>query len=573
MLHPELEKTKEQGYPAVKTILQEAYDAKVDGIADASITAVDLGARSYGFVVNLPESSSATQKKLFLKIEVPFHASKSQELEEKEAEMQKTTFAFMEHAYGKFAIPKVLRDKADSFVPHISGDISSASIPEDLRGYNLVLMTQAQGNAVPFSEKGEEELRKFKAARPGKGIGNLLRDDSNYSSRDISSMMSTISDMHRVGQEFLRENNVPINPTHGIRSHEEVYSDLNKSLGFDVLKANSSEIEPRITEIKESIRAKATEALGRLPIDLGSGSSPEEFASEAKRKFLELIPSDISKDLSSKPFSYGLEDAIRSGGLNPEQIKLGRQVQQIDELLNFASGSQISETIRIARSLSEVYKGVETLPQTILHNDTNPTNFLRDPQTGKMTLIDYDTLGKGPRMQDVMLWHTASENSQVTKPSISTYDDKMRITASEEKFAPYLTACLQLDKLAESLGRFSDTTKIDDTNHLNSLGTGINAAFQGAKHYSDVKKIDLSQVVQSTRGDTLSALDLAATNRQVDLLRENGDETTKSFAERIRPSKNKSENSQSSAGDLAKSSSFADRIRSEKAGSATSKER
>ena len=51
MLHPELEKTKEQGYPAVKTILQEAYDAKVDGIADASITAVDLGARSYGFVV------------------------------------------------------------------------------------------------------------------------------------------------------------------------------------------------------------------------------------------------------------------------------------------------------------------------------------------------------------------------------------------------------------------------------------------------------------------------------------------------------------------------------------------
>lgn len=83
----------------------------------------------------------------------------------------------------------------------------------------------------------------------------------------------------------------------------------------------------------------------------------------------------------------------------------------------------------------------------------------------------------------------------------------------------------------------------------------------------------MSQVIQDIKENTLSALDLAATDRQVDLLRENGDKATRSFAERIRPSKNKSENSQSSAGDLAKSSLFADRFRSEKAGSVTSKER
>ncbi len=83
-------------------------------------------------------------------------------------------------------------------------------------------------------------------------------------------------------------------------------------------------------------------------------------------------------------------------------------------------------------------------------------------------------------------------------------------------------------------------------------------------------KDDLSQVIQGIKENTLSALDLAATDRQVDL---NGDEATRSFAERIRPSKNKSENSQSSAGDLAKSSLFADRFRSKKAGSVTSKER
>ena len=162
MLHPELEKTKKQGYPAIKSILKSSYGKLVNGIKDAKISAVDLGARSYGFIVQLPDNSSVKDKDLFLKIQIPFHSSKSLTLQQQEAETQKATFEFMEYASsnssGDVFIPKVLRDHEDQFVPHIEAE---DSIPLDLVGSELVLMTKAKGQAITLSAEGQKALQDF----------------------------------------------------------------------------------------------------------------------------------------------------------------------------------------------------------------------------------------------------------------------------------------------------------------------------------------------------------------------------------------------------------------------------
>ena len=75
------------------------------------------------------------------------------------------------------------------------------------------------------------------------------------------------------------------------------------------------------------------------------------------------------------------------------------------------------------------------------------------------------------------------------------------------------------------------------------------------------------------KGNVLSALDLAVTDSQIEGLREDKDPAIKSFAEKIRPSKNKSDDNKTMAGDLMRSSSFVDRVMSEKSDSSESKGR
>jgi CubicO group peptidase (beta-lactamase class C family) len=75
------------------------------------------------------------------------------------------------------------------------------------------------------------------------------------------------------------------------------------------------------------------------------------------------------------------------------------------------------------------------------------------------------------------------------------------------------------------------------------------------------------------KGNVLSALDLAVTDSQIEGLREDKDPAIKSFAEKIRPSKNKSDDNKTMAGDLMRSSSFVDRVMSEKSDSSESKVR
>jgi hypothetical protein len=198
---------------------------------------------------------------------------------------------------------------------------------------------------------------------------------------------------------------------------------------------------------------------------------------------------------------------------------LGRQIQQIDEMLLFAEGDKISQTIAMARNLSEVYKGVEKLPQTVLHNDTNASNFLLDRETGKMTLIDYDTLGLGPRIGDLMTHHAGSE--KIAKAVISAYDEKNPLTSEETKFGPHVVACLTFDKLAQALGNFSDTEKMNDSDHLSSLGWGIDMAYGGAKNWNGKEKINLEKITDEVRAEisamvgTMRALDLAVVGAQV----------------------------------------------------------
>lgn len=527
MLHQGLEQTKAQGYPAVRAILKNSYGEKVDGIEDAKITAVDLGARSYGFVIKLPATSSSTEKELFLKIQIPFHSAKSSKLEKEEAEIQQQTFEFMEFSHDKMAVPKVLRSKDDDFVPHVVAD---AQTPQDLHGFELVLMTKALGLAVPFSAKGEEELRKFVEKKPGKSTGNLLRDDANYTGLDIRRMASAIADMHNVGERFLKENKVPIHPTHGMRPRDEIYADLKKALGFDAVEIAEAEIPSKISALKEEINQKALAALRAIPWinkevtnPWQSGAKPQDLIREAKAKFLNSLSPAAQEKYRDKgfdlPFSIGMEEAIRGNSLTPKQIILGRQIQQIEELLLFAEGDKISQTAAMARNLSEVYKGVEALPQTVLHNDTNASNFLLDPQTGKMTLIDYDTLGLGPRIADLMTHHAGSE--KIAKAVISAYDEKNPLTLAETKFGPHVVACLTFDKLAAALGNFSNTEKMNDLDHLNSLGWGIDMAYNNAKGWNQKEKVDLARITKEVRAEiseivgTMRALDLAVTTGQV----------------------------------------------------------
>ncbi len=74
---------------------------------------------------------------------------------------------------------------------------------------------------------------------------------------------------------------------------------------------------------------------------------------------------------------------------------------------------------------------------------------------------------------------------------------------------------------------------------------------------------NVSHYFEQQQERTLSALDLAATDQQIKPFRESNDVVVKGFAEKIRPSKSRSDDGQSAVGDFAKNSSFVDRVRSE----------
>jgi len=517
MIHKGLELTKDEGYPAVKSLLKDNYDEGVDAIEDAEIKAVDLGKRSFGFIVNLPPSSKSVEKNLFLKIQIPFHSSRSEELERKEAEMQQKTFEFMEFAHDKFSVPQVLRGRNGGFVSHIA---QNSEIPNDLQGYEFVLMTQVQGQALPLSKEGQAALQEFVRAQPGKNPGNLYLNDANYSGQDIQRMASNIAKMHKVGAQFLEQNNVPRNPTSGLRSSNEVYVGLNQAFGFDVVGVPEIELPSKISELKKSIEQKASNAMSViLP---GRSGSTQELLEEAKKQFLSGIPEGQQDKYGS--FSFGLEVAIRENELSEEQIKFGRQIQQIDDLLLFAKEDKIEKTVKMARDNFETYRAVENLPQTVLHNDTNATNFLFDRKSGQMTLIDYDTLGRGPRVADLLVHHIG--NDKITKAAISAYDEKNPLTEEEQIFGPHYTACLTFDKLVEAIQNFCATEEINDSQHLNSLGWGIvdssYGAYQNAEKWNEKEKVDLEKITSETRAEmssrvkTMEALDLAVSKGQAD---------------------------------------------------------
>lgn len=83
----------------------------------------------------------------------------------------------------------------------------------------------------------------------------------------------------------------------------------------------------------------------------------------------------------------------------------------------------------------------------------------------------------------------------------------------------------------------------------------------------EIKQSIHNKSVIKKQGNDLAALDLAATDSQIESLKENEDEAIKGFAEKIRPSKIKSNNT-NAAGHLAqKDLSFVDRIKLERSNS------
>ena len=90
---------------------------------------------------------------------------------------------------------------------------------------------------------------------------------------------------------------------------------------------------------------------------------------------------------------------------------------------------------------------------------------------------------------------------------------------------------------------------------------------------ADLEKQVLSHYENEKKANTLSALDLAIADRQIEGLRGDKDPVIKSFAERILPSKNKSDDNKTVAGDLIRSSSFVDIVMSGKSDSSESKVR
>ncbi len=551
MLHQALQTTAPQGYPAIKSILKNSYEGLVDGIDDAKISAVDLGARSYGFIVQLPDSSSVKDKDLFLKIQIPFHSSKSLALQQQEAETQKTTFEFMEYASsnssGDVFIPKVLRDHEDQFVPHIeAGD----SIPLDLIGSELVLMTKAKGQAITLSAEGQKALQDFQLARPGKRTDDLFRDDANYSAESLSKMATTIAEMHVLGSEFLETREVPTNPTYDLRTSDQIYSDLNRVFSCDIAALSPDEIDTKISETQGLVRSNALNSLKEIAPHISLEFTDDQLAetinAEAKKLFLSQLSEEVQKRFSDKghalPFSVGLEIAIREKTLDSQEIKLGRRLQQVDETLSFCQGDKMRQTILTAQNLSEIYRRIEDLPKTVLHNDTNATNFLYDEASGQIALIDFDTLGHGARISDLMTHHMGSHAT--AKTIVAAYDSVSPLTAQEQEFGPHIVECITFDKLAETLGRFFDIEKMREPDHLNSLGWGIDDAYSRAKSWGEKEKIDLkgitaevreesakSEIVESSESSFVERVDLKKFNKE-----------KKSWVERIHsdPTKGKS---------------------------------
>lgn len=528
MLHPKLEETKDQGYPAIKALLKNKYNEKVNGIENATITSVSDGARSYGFLIDLPGSSTAKEKKLFLKIDQADQAAISEEMKDKKNKLKEFTFNFTAFAREKLETPEVLKNIDGNRAPRLDiADLQEVGLPNDIAGYEIALMTQAMGQAPKLTEDGKKIRQEIVNKNPGNQNRpkKADRNAENYSPYDVSKMVGEIAKMHQVGKEFLQKN-VMAPSTMDFKGFDEVYSNLNQTFGFDIVNEPENEIVNRAEELEESIINKISSACEILKMGTKQQSLDERL-NEAKANFVSSVSNEARAkfeflDNGQKlSFGDGLEDATRANKLTPNQLKEGRQIWQLTEMLDFTKDGKILDYIKTARKFAPIYQKVDNLPKSLLHGDTNPSNFLVDEKRNqKMTLIDWDTLHQGPRLDDLILWYSGvgedgRKRENTEKTAFSTYDDMMRVSKKELDFSPWITPCVVFGNCSNAVKNFSEIEKITDENHLSKLEFSPNRSLGAIKHWEKTEKVDLTKIIEDIRADSLSGLDLAVNSNQL----------------------------------------------------------